>query len=529
MQSTVQLVANSNASSVEQFNNQFCGLNSIPNSNHYITEYKLPHACEIPLGIAIDGYSGKVWYVSTKHGTLGSYDLVSKTFDKEKSIPVWTVRQNPRDFSDVWSVKVDSSGNNIWFTDQKQNAIWRYIKSLGGFEMYKVPEKSGIFVTTSPVSIDFDSKGDVYFVGIHSPNLWFGNITQLTNGTSNGITKIPMPTDAFNGVDPNLISTGSVTVDNKKNSVWVSMLAAGAKGEILRYNIISKTFDTFILPEQLSSPVGLAVDNNHNLWATDHGTSIFYMLNTTNYNLTMFATSKASPKIYGVSESSSVPQGAYTLPYWIEKGPDDGSLWFNEHEGNKIARFDPLNNTLYEYWIPTQDRSWGDCASNSKTCGIANALQFSVGENGQTWFTEWSENKIGRIISPITIKNNNQQPPFSVSASPQELTLRRGQSVEVKLDISTTKVSFSSASALSPSNANIDMVASGTFTPTGELGNSTGSFSEQSFSLEPIQTKQVSFIFTAALDLGSGEYTLMLGAQNDAITIMKAAKVRIVD
>jgi hypothetical protein len=44
-----------------------------------------------------------------------------------------------------------------------------------------------------------------------------------------------------------------------------------------------------------------------------------------------------------------------------------------------------------------------------------------------------------------------------------------------------------------------------------------------------MQTKQVSFIFTAALDLGSGEYTLMLGAQNDAITIMKAVKVHIVD
>jgi hypothetical protein len=68
----------------------------------------------------------------------------------------------------------------------------------------------------------------------------------------------------------------------------------------------------------------------------------------------------------------------------------------------------------------------------------------------------------------------------------------------------------------------------GTFTPTGELGNSTGSFSEQSFSLEPMQTKQVSFVFTPAFDLGSGEYTLMLGAQNDAITIMKAVKVHIV-
>jgi hypothetical protein len=67
-----------------------------------------------------------------------------------------------------------------------------------------------------------------------------------------------------------------------------------------------------------------------------------------------------------------------------------------------------------------------------------------------------------------------------------------------------------------------------TFIPTGELGNSTGSFSEQSFSLEPMQTKQVSFVFTPALDLGSGEYTLMLGAQNDAVTIMKAVKVLIV-
>ena len=69
----------------------------------------------------------------------------------------------------------------------------------------------------------------------------------------------------------------------------------------------------------------------------------------------------------------------------------------------------------------------------------------------------------------------------------------------------------------------------GTFTPAGDIGNSSGSFSELSFSLEPMHTKQVSFIFTPAIDLGSGEYTLMLGAQNDAITIMKAVKVNILD
>jgi virginiamycin B lyase len=236
----------------------------------------------------------------------------------------------------------------------------------------------------------------------------------------------------------------------------------------------------------------------------------------------MFATSNASPKIYGLNESTSLPEDAYTLPYWMEKGPDDGSIWFNEHQGNKIARFDPVTDTLYEYWIPTQNRFWGDCPPSSKTCGIANVLQFSSGENGQTWFTELSENKIGSIV-PSAYYNitGRHQLPFSVSASPQELTIKRGQSVEIKVNISTI-----SATSL---NTNIDMLASGTFTPTGVLGNSTGTFSEPSFSLEPMHTKDVSFIFTPATDLGPGEYTLMLGAQNDGITVMKAVKIDILD
>ncbi len=97
---------------------------------------------------------------------------------------------------------------------------------------------------------------------------------------------------------------------------------------------------------------------------------------------------------------TDLPEDAYTVPYWMEKEHDDGSIWFNEHQGNKIARFDPVTNTLYEYWIPTQNRLWGDCPPSSKTCGIANVLQFSNGENGQTWFTELSENKIGSIATP---------------------------------------------------------------------------------------------------------------------------------
>jgi len=60
---SIQSVATSNASSIGQFKNQFCGLTSIPNSNNYVTEYRLPHTCEMPLGIAVDSQARKVWYV----------------------------------------------------------------------------------------------------------------------------------------------------------------------------------------------------------------------------------------------------------------------------------------------------------------------------------------------------------------------------------------------------------------------------------------------------------------------------------
>jgi virginiamycin B lyase len=506
--------------SIEKFQNTFCGLNTEINSNEFITEYKLPAICEMPLGIAVD--DGKVWYVSTENGTLGAYNIQQNSFAKEVLIPVWKSRLNHLDFSQVWAIKPDGK-DNIWFTDEKQNAVWKYIESSQTFDMYKVPTAPKAFDTTYPVSIDFDLNGNIYFVGIRSTSLWFGEVAKMRNGTSNGISAIPMPVDKFSGIDPTLISTGSLAVDNDRNSVWVSMLAFQKRGEILRYDIGTKTFKVFDMPEELASPVGLVVDNSGNLWITDHGTSIFYKLDTSTGNITKFVTSKASPRTTSNSKINinNSPAGAYTLPYWIQKS-GDGSLWFNEHTGNRIAKFDPINNTLIEYWIPTQNKLFGMCQNNNNNnaadknnnqkCGIANALQFSVGQNkndsNQIWFTEWSENKIGKV-------NVQKQLPFHVSIPIKEVAVKRGESLEVKVDIDTS------------TNQRIRMVAAGTFTSTGDLGNSTGSFSEESFSLSAGNTKQISFIFTPSSDLKAGVYMLMIGAENDDVSYLKAVRINI--
>ena len=112
--------------------------------------------------------------------------------------------------------------------------------------------------------------------------------------------------------------------------------------------------------------------------------------------------------------------------------------------------------------------------------------------------------------------------PFTISVSPQQLILKRGQTAEIKVDISAAKIPQSS------SNSTVEMVASGTFTPGGNLGNSTGTFSQASFPMPaPSTSKQVSFIFTPAINQNPGDYMLMIGTQNNEVGILKAVKVRI--
>ena len=524
--SVVPQVEESKQISIDRFQTQFCGTASKPNSNGYISEIRLPSNCEMPLGIVVDTNEGKVWYLSTKNGSLGSYNLREQRFEKERKIPVWPSRENPTDSSQVWTMKVDQHGN-IWFTDEKQNSLWKYEPSSDTFETYKIPARSESFGSIYPVSLDFDAIGNLYFVGIRSPTLWLGNTSEMSNNTSQGITEIPLPLQGFEGIDRDLISTGSIVTDNNDKSVWISLLAFGHKGQIIRYDTTEQTFNTYDLPRRLSSPVGIALEDSGNLWVTDHGTSIFFNFLLDNRNITEFVTSKPSERIFGGAEGFS--SQAYTLPYWIHKS-DDGSLWFNEHTGNKIAHFLPNNNSLIEYWIPSQNILFSQCDPQGvNMCGIANALQLSVGspslgatsgnnsssealKNDEIWFTEWSENKIGRVDSDRNL-------PFSVQTSPQEITIRKGDTASI--DVIITPSTF-------VSEDRVNMTASATFTPTGDLGNSTWSFSKDSFLLEQNKTEIVKFVLSPSTDLATGSYVLMLGAQDSNIAYLKAVAINIV-
>jgi virginiamycin B lyase len=482
----------------QRFEEQFCGTQTAPNSNTYVAEVALPAECEMPVGIAIDG--AKVWYVSTKRGLLGSYDTAAGTFN-EYEIPSWPTRSLPftsvPSWSMSWTVKIDGRGENIWFTDQN-NTIWRFNQSTEDFDMFKVPAKY-------PSMMDFDSNGNLYFIGINSQSLFFGNVSRIQNGTSEGFAEISLPLEGFSGVSSDLVTSGGLVVDKERNDVWVSLLAfQQKKGQLFQYDIeTDKVVRIVDLPTDLGAPVGMELDNYGNVWVADHGTSTFFRYDPSMDNITRFVTSIASPKIYG----GSTPPNAYTLPYWIDKG-GDGSLWFNEHTGNKIGRFDPEELALVEYWIPSQNRAWALCPPEATVCGIANAMQFAVDPENHLWFTEWTENKIAKLDA-------SKQVPIAV-VTPAEVALARGGSTEIKVTV------------VASSDFSGQMIASGTFMPNAALGNSTGIFSEESVSLSSGSSKEISYTFTAAQDLKQGQYTIMLGAENDDVSYMKAVRVNII-
>jgi virginiamycin B lyase len=472
---------------------RFCGQDSRTNSNAYITEFVLPSECELPLGVAVG--DDRVWYLSTKHGTLGSYSPATGKFE-EFAVPSWPSRSSPDPavFSMTWATKTDSAGN-VWFTDDRQNLLWRFDSKTGNFDSFKSP-------AAGPISFDFDSDDNIYLVGVRSSSLYFGNVAQMRQGTLDGFTEIKLPLDAFSGIEFGVVS-GSVAVDKERNVVWTTVLAFDRKGQIFSYDVDANEVSVYDLPSDLRSPVGTAVDGEGNLWVTDHATNIFFMLDPKSGDITRYSTSVLSQRILGAVPSAR----AYTLPYWIAADAE-GRLWFNQHVGNKINRFDPSTQTMVEYWIPTQNPQWANCADGVTECGVANALQLSVGPSGQVWFTEWTENKIGRVNTETVV-------PLSVSA-PGEVNVRRGDSAEIRVDVS------------SQADLAVQMVAAATFTSTGTLGDSAGIFSQNSVNISAGGSRQVSYVFTPATDLSPGQYVLMLGADQGDVAVLKAVIVNVV-
>ncbi|MGD1834204.1 MAG: hypothetical protein ACPKQO_00600 [Nitrososphaeraceae archaeon] len=485
-----------------------CG-SSFAKHNYFVTEYVIPFFCSQPVGITVNDKDGKIWIASTWNGYLIVFDPKIGFFSDYIKIPNWKTKNEFG--SMVWGMDFDKNGD-LWFTDQINNAIWRYFVNTSKFEMYKIPTQGSY-----PVSVSFDSTNRVWFSEIFGKKLGLIDPSKTVNGTSSGIKEYPFEDkikDDFTTMGPAIVASKKevqknnesykhqIDRDHEKEIVWFTVVDYPRGGSVIGFDLENENFHVYELPEKSGVPVGVVQDDDGNLWINDHATNLFFMLEPDSGNIKQYSTSIPNTR------------NTTTLPYYNEY--KDGKIWFNEHEGNAIAYFDIKNNTLVEYHIPTKNTVWGN---------TSNPLKFAIDNNGSIWFTEWTENKIG-FLDYKKISNL----PISLSLSKEEIVLDKkinllkdtiqiyvNKNIEQENKVNDSTTNFYNQFE---SDKYIEMIISSTISKTGRLWNMTHNFEKNNIFMYEIPDDgplKINLELIADKNIVPGNYTLTISARYDNI------------
>ena len=516
-----------------------CG-DSMANSNDYITEFVIPFPCSQPVGLTADK-NNNIWIAANWIGRFLVFDTSTNNFIKNISIPNW----NPKTTfgSMMWDLKFDKNGD-LWFTDEQSSSVWKYLVKQNKFERYISPTNSSY-----PLSLTFDSNGLVWFTNVFGKKLGILNPEEVKNNTTMGIREIDLgkrinfetmgpssmsfsPTDKSktNTLLERNSSSSNVTVNfndteekEDADTMWFSTVDFPYGGKIVKFNMQTQNYTIYDLNKTKSLPISIAQDDKGRVWTNDHASNLFLVLDPKTNQVKQYATSPASTR------------NTTTLPYYNQYY--DGKIWFNEHEGNAIAQYDIKNKTLIEYHIPTRNIAWGN---------TSNPLKFTIDNNGSVWFTEWTENKIGRIS-----KENMNNIPISLSTSKDKIIIDSkaniGDSVDVfvsrnKLnnsdDISSyngyeSSSKMSSFDNLSDKPFNITMFATSSIAKNGQLWNLTSNFDKRTFSVSDLPISSLlplktTLYISPTETVVPGNYTLTVSARyNNEITYSKIIDLHI--
>ncbi|MFN4336243.1 MAG: hypothetical protein ACK4FV_01500 [Candidatus Nitrosocaldus sp.] len=489
-----------------------CG-DGIVRSNSFVKEYMLPVECAMPVGITVDDKTGIVWLASSVTNSIFRLDPSIGRFDEFKipsqGGPNKEIVNIPLP---MWALALDGYGR-LWITDTENNSLWMFntsmIPEMGTdqtpsteiFKEFKL-QKAEPFGTSMPIDMRI-SNDRLWFVGVYSKHIGMVDLNTLE------LVEIP--------IDVDLNALGTMDVDMEGN-VWFTALTLGTKGMLYRLDPESKEIKSYDLP--IGSPVGISIDEARGLmWINDHGSNLFISFNPSTDEVVRYSTSlPARYTNIGLYEdcikngSSRLECSGYpvSLPYWNAMDRK-GRVWFNEHQGNTIAVFNPDSATLIEYNIPSYNKAWGNCEGYNEPCGIANALRFALQDDGgkvKVWFTEFTENKVG-ILDP-----DAKELPFTVSVDRDTIKVRNGETARIKVSIEAREPVM------------VDMLASGSIEASGRLSKSklSAEYDEYTVRFDTQSSKIVTLTLTPN-GLESGEYTLTIGARSDEVAYSKVIRL----
>jgi virginiamycin B lyase len=494
---------------------QFCSTNEYAMSNEYVKEYKIPTACTQPLAITVD-HNGIVWFAQTSTGKVAKFDPLTETFT-EYANPVWeniekafilnAVKNNatPEKLrSMMWGMDAFPDGS-IWFTDERTDAIWKFSIDSESYDRisYTQIDEGG----SLPQKLVIDGSKIIIndFIG---GKLSFLDYAQDREGLRHyaipAVMEDAVTSDFAIDLDKNVwytnwIPSGQGILVKFDYPGYESESSKSSIGEVTQGLLLQDFIEWYNFPAGLTTPNGVAVGPEQKIWIVDTSSNYFFSFDPETEEFTKYVTSIPTSDSYGNFGKNPVSN-----PYWIEHS--DGNLIMNEHNANRIGVFNPSSETLVEYTVPSRNSNWADC-EGIEYCGVAQVFDFAV-DGKKIWFTEWVENNIGVVDTSILL-------PFSIDIDTKEITLKKGETAEVTLQVTKT------SSQHIMQSINVNYSSSSTFSDIiikPELNN---------FSLSD-QVTTVSVEVTASEYALSGMHKVLLGAYTDDIAISQFIIVTIV-
>jgi len=492
---------------------QFCSANEQARSNEYVKEYKIPTACTQPLAITVDPY-GMVWFAQTSTGKVAKFDPLTETFT-EYSNAVWAnvekifvasaIENNVEPTklrSMMWGMDYFPDGS-VWFTDEATDAIWKFSIDDESYDRISysqteedkssLPQK--LVIEGSKIIINDFTGGRLSFLDYAQDK--------------QGLLHYAIPSVMENAV------TSDFAIDSDKNVWYTNWIPSGqgilvkfdypgyefqsSQGEVTQGLLLQDFVEWYNFPAGLTTPNGVAVGPAQKIWLADTSSNYFFSFDPKTEGFTKYVTSIPTIDSYG--DASGFIKNPVSRPYWIEHS--DGNLIMNEHNANRIGVFNPSSEILVEYTVPSRNPNWADC-EGIDYCGVAQVFDFAAyGE--KIWFTEWVENNIGVVDTSIPL-------PFSIDIDKKQITLEKGQTTQLTLEVAKTL--FSDAF-----DVNVNSSSASTFSDIIITH-------ENSFSLSDKTTISVEIM--ASEHALSGTHKVLLGAYTNDIAVSQFVTVIVV-
>ena len=492
---------------------QFCSANEQARSNEYVKEYKIPTPCTQPLAITVDPY-GMVWFAQTNTGKVAKFDPLTETFTEydnsvwenvEKAFVVSAIENNMEPTklrSMMWGIDYFPDGS-IWFTDERTDAIWKFSIDTESYDRISysqtdenkssLPQK--LVIEGSKIIVNDFTGGRLSFLDYAQDK--------------QGLRHYAIPSVMDGAV------TSDFAIDSDKNVWYTNWIPSGAgilvkfdypgyefaatQGEVTQGLFLQDFVEWYNFPAGLTTPNGVAVGPDQKIWLADTSSNYFFSFDPRTEEFTKYVTSIPTIDSYG--NASDFIKNPVSRPYWIERS--DGNLIMNEHNANRIGVFNPFSETLVEYTVPSRNPNWADC-EGIDYCGVAQVFDFAAyGE--KIWFTEWVENNIGVVDTAIPL-------PFSIDIDKKQITLEKGQTTQITLEVAKTL--FSDAF-----DVNVNSSSTSTFSDIIITH-------ENSFSLSDKTTISVEIM--ASEYALSGTHKVLLGAYTNDIAVSQFVTVIVV-